>query len=972
MVTSDLKSAGTVGMAIAKQAQAQGDKVACTFLCAHLPPQQLTYQQLHQQASNYANYLRGSAIGPGDIVLLAGQHDPTLLVAFVGALYAGAVPAIFPYVARYRNFELYAQRLGERAAWANAHAILIDANFHAELLPQLTTLDCQIHTFGAHGPENYANATQTNGLVSIPAPDVRPPTAPAYLQFSSGTTGDPKGVVVSHDATLRHIRALGAALDLCPADVLVGWPPFHHDLGLIGYLLLPLLTGTAVVTIDPNFWVRRPYTLLHAIQDHGGTWGIWPHFTLAHLLNTVRDRDLAGLQLHSLRWLIVCAEVIQQNTLQAFQRRFQPHGLPPDALATAYGMAESVLGATLSPANRGAGCDIISKRTLLAEQRAKPLPATDPDATAIVDCGVPIRDTQVKIVDDQGFSLPDRQVGEIVIDAPYLFDGYLQRPDLTAATLRAGQLYTGDLGYLVDGHLFVVDRKQDLIITAGKNLYPESIERLALAELGKFAGRAAAFGVRDDRLGTELPVLVCEMRGRMEDEQQHRCRHQIRRRVQEELDVSLADIQLVRRGWLAITTSGKVARAATREKYVTLGLQPQPTALLSPTLLHQSSAEIEACLGAFFGDILGGAPIVATTNLFDVGVSSLRLAQVVAQLEQTYNCTIPIEQFVQQPTIAQLTKFLRTAHPIAVPTSTVLDLPLRRFAYSKDRRLNSFLNNGLMWHKLALPYALGLRLQRRWLTQRRVQEECFRQPLTMVKYMASQVGETALSEAILRSLMCNIWSFWRVHHLRQPATFARWCTVHSTDADWPPKQTGGGVIYALTHTPDSCCFPQALQMHGINPTIMAAGRTAEFEPRQIQALQVYRAQQTLREGGVVIIFADGPFGKDGITVDFWGGRRVFRSGMAALAETSGASLIPVFSSFSPNGSVAFELSEPLVAHGATPDARIESRLYAYADLLRQRWSQLYSNLWWPFLHPLPQNSQHTQKLVRHNEQSSLT
>ncbi|MBX3016097.1 MAG: AMP-binding protein [Caldilineaceae bacterium] len=952
MTLPNFNTALTLGATIAAQAQAQGDRLACTFLHADQPPQQITYRQLHYHALHYAAYLRTHKIEPGALVLLAGQHELALVVAFVGALYAGAVPAIFPYMARYSKAEIYLRRLTERATAYPLGAVLITADLQATLATHLAGTTCLVLALEPFDTDLAATLEQGDQPTATAFPlDNRPITAPGYLQFGSGTTGEAKGAVLSHGATLQYIAAMAQSIALHQDDVLVGWLPFHHDLGLVGYLFLPLLTGLHVVTMAPDLWVRRPHVLLRAIHDYRGTLAMLPTFALAHTLRVVREEELVGLDLHTLRWLLVGAEMIQPHLVQAFQSRFLPYGLAEGVIYPAYGMAECVLAVTLRRLEQDILIDPISRRRLVDEQSAQPLAASDPDAIAIAGCGLPLPNVTLTIVDDAGRPLPDRHVGEIVVRCPFLFDGYLQRPDLTTSTLRDGHFYTGDLGYCAGGQLFVVGRKQDLIIAAGKNIYPESIERLAIAELGERAGRAAAFGVRDERLGTELPVLVCEVRGRIADEQQQQYRQQLRWLVQQELDIVLADVQLVRRGWLAITTSGKVARAATRAKYLAEGFQPQATAQLPPDLRQQSPAEIELALGVFFGDALGSAPVDATADLMKMGVNSLRLVQLLNQLQESYGCSIGIEQFVRQPTITHLAQLLGAALPTTPQDTRVPDLPLLRQPYHKNPLLNHLINDGMPYQQHVLPYTLGLRLQRAWLRQPWIQNRFFRRPLTRVKYMASQIGERHPQEAILRSLMCNIWSYWRIHHLAQPATFARWCTVHSPHTEWPPKSTTarGGVIYALSHTPDSYSFIQALEQHGMTPTVIAWGETAELTAHQVRTIQVYQAQQTLRNGGNVVIFADALNGSGGITVDFWGSRRTFRPGMATLAETTGATVLPVFSSFATTGEVTFELAAPLIAQGKSPEQRIESLLVQYVELLRSRWAQLYSNLWWRFV-----------------------
>lgn len=555
-----IASAGTITAAIAQQSMAHPHEVAMTFVLPHGATEELTFEQLHADALKSAVRLRAEGIRSGHRVIVAGQHDARLITLFVALLYAGATPAIAPYPTSFSQPLLYQQHLINMVKACQAHSVLVLPTVKEELEEQLASVGCLVLDL-----QTSADGVRETGA-DVGMPPLSLASDPAYLQFSSGTTGDLKGAIVSHAAAMRHLEMLVSTLTLNMEDVLVGWAPFFHDLGLVVYLLLPLISGVPMVTIPPDFWVRRPHSLLMALDHYRGTICMMPNFGFAHITRHARQRDIEGLDLSSVRILLSGAEVVQAETLKAFARRFQALGLSTGALCVGYGMTECVFMGTVTPPNRPLRVDRIERQALLNNRVA--IPSRDTNAFAVTSCGFAMPGTRVFILDESSESLPERRVGEVVIVSPALFSSYQHRPELTRMALKQGQLFTGDLGYMADGELFIVDRKKDLIISAGKHIYPEALEQLALCIIGKDSGRVAAFGVPSEGMGTELPVLVCEVRRRLTAEETIQLAQAIRRHIYRTTDIALADIRLVRRGWLKTTTSGKIARSANREKYL--------------------------------------------------------------------------------------------------------------------------------------------------------------------------------------------------------------------------------------------------------------------------------------------------------------------------------------------------------------------------------------------------------------------
>lgn len=507
----------------------------------------------------FAGVLRAAGIRPGDIVILVMRHSKELLSAFWGALYLGAIPSIFPFLSEKLDRSLYMRQVRRLVAHCGARAVIAFPEFKPDLAALLHDVDCQVFATD--------EVPRQSGSDASPPPHAPTPEAIALLQHSSGSTGLQKGVALSHRAVLNQARSYGRAVALGEDDVIVSWMPLYHDGGLIAGCVMPLVAGARLVLISPFHWVRDPKVLFQAVQRHGGTLTWLPNFAYNHCARNVRDRDLAGVDLS--RWRVInAAEPVRWASHRLFLERFRPYGLKESALTVAYGMAEATLFLTATPIDEPPHVDWVDTHALRDARRAVPAPPEAPGSTAMTSCGFPIEGAEIGIVDDGGHRLPERRIGEIVARAHCLFSGYYRRPDLDARVLRDGWYFTGDMGYLADGELYVAGRKDDLIIVGGKNIYPHDLEAIANEVPGVHAGRTVAFGVHDSRLGTEAVVIVCEADASSDPEEAHRIESELRRRIAQQTEVTLQDVRLVHERWLIKTSSGKLARRANREKYL--------------------------------------------------------------------------------------------------------------------------------------------------------------------------------------------------------------------------------------------------------------------------------------------------------------------------------------------------------------------------------------------------------------------
>jgi acyl-CoA synthetase (AMP-forming)/AMP-acid ligase II len=379
-----------------------------------------------------------------------------------------------------------------------------------------------------------------------------------------------KGVVLSHQAVINHVANYSAAIRLVPDDVVVSWLPLYHDMGLIAGFIMPIMQGVKLVIMSPFHWVRDPKILLHAIQHHQGTLCWLPNFAYNFL--ATRVREIEGLDMSSVRAFVNCSEPVYAESHHLFAERY---GLREDVLSTCYAMAENTFAVTQGGIESPVILDTVDRRTLAEARRAVPAKGDAPTVT-LVSCGRAIPNCEIQVVDEQRQILSDRCIGEIALRSDSMLSGYYRREDATREVLADGWFYTGDMGYLADGELYITGRKKDLLIVGGKNVYPQDIENLLNDITGLHPGRTAVFGVFNEQLGTEDIAIVAEV-DTQDTEARATILREIRARVAQNTEVTARYVQLVGAGWLVKTTSGKVARGANKEKFTREFLQQSPT-----------------------------------------------------------------------------------------------------------------------------------------------------------------------------------------------------------------------------------------------------------------------------------------------------------------------------------------------------------------------------------------------------------
>jgi len=539
-----------------RRAATAPDLTALVLLLEDGKRETVTTADLWREIVASASGLRAAGIAPSDVLLVVMGHSRRMITTYLGAIALGAVPALVSTPTPRIDLALYRRRVETLVAAAGAAAVVIDAGDSGPLREVLAATSTRVIA---------ADALAADPDESALAPGASERTA--FIQFSSGTGGAQKGIAHTHAAVLRYIEYKRRDHALSADDVIVNWTPLYHDQGLVSGLLAPLVIGFRSVLMSPLQWVRQPGLLLQAMHEYGGTLCYMPNFALNHCARAMRERETEGLDLGRWRLLLLGGEPVRLESLRAFVERFGPKGFRESAFRAGYGMAEMVEGVTATRTGPPRA-DWIRLATLQREGRAEPVAPEAAGSAAFVSCGPPKEGAELRIVGDGGAPLPERCVGEIEVRTESMMRGYHRRPDLTAAAFRDGWFRSGDLGYLAGGELHVVGRRKDLIIVGGHNIAPDEIEAVAERVPGVLPGRVVAFGVPDERAGTDRVVLVCEVVQPEDAESLLALERELRRATVQALDLTLGDVRFVERGWIVKTSSGKKARGDNRARFL--------------------------------------------------------------------------------------------------------------------------------------------------------------------------------------------------------------------------------------------------------------------------------------------------------------------------------------------------------------------------------------------------------------------
>ncbi len=516
---------------------------------------------LHRARLRGAGLLE-SGLRPGDRVLLLLPNEPDFVETLFGMILAGVVPVIYPPPQTARVMTRYMGRLEKMLQQCEPAAAVVDE----KMLESSKAL-------GRSGVRFLKPPLAERPLRTTANPD---PEDLALVQYSSGSTGDPKGVMLSHRAILANGWATGEAMDSRRDDVIFSWLPYCHDMGLFGGLIFPWLLGWRAIHATPIQFLFQPSIWLQGISQYRVTIATAPNFAYGLCLLGIDDEELEGVDLSCIRVAFNGAEPIQRSTLEGFAKRFQRWGLRAEVLLPVYGMAENTLAVAFPPLGRGPVFDRIFRSEFEATGRAVPAPAGAGDLKEVAALGKAVPGTEIAILDEKGRTLPERLEGAIHLRGSSMLGGYLGNPEATARAMariaggaretsgekrRASRFWlrTGDRGYMAHGELYVTGRESDMLIRAGRNLHPHDIEAVVSEVVGVRRGCTVAVGFVDPVRGTERIFVLAETRVKKEEDLIG-LSGEIRRAVFDAFGFPPDSIVLLEPRELPKTTSGKLQR----------------------------------------------------------------------------------------------------------------------------------------------------------------------------------------------------------------------------------------------------------------------------------------------------------------------------------------------------------------------------------------------------------------------------
>ncbi|GAB2724426.1 hypothetical protein GCM10027089_55230 [Nocardia thraciensis] len=504
---------------------------------------ELTLSELDAAASSHARGLIEAGVRPGDIVALLGPTSADLIVSLFGIMRAGAAVTILPVPIGTNKLEVHAEKISRILNVARVD-MLVGSDSYAPLLTELTQRCPDLRVVGP----------STSGAQgSLPDVDA---DAPAVVQFTSGSTGSPRGVTLSHRSVVAGVHGIVEGAGLTPDDVLIQWVPLYHDMGLFG-LLANLLNGAESHVFEPFDFLRKPGGFLRYLAQHHGTLVTGPSFSYDLLAAAAGPEIDRGLDVSCWRLAFNGAEPISPATVHRFEDVFGPAGIAPSTMYPVYGMAEVTLAVSFPRPGTPPHTLHVDRDSLRPGYDIRLAGRGDAVARELVSVGIPVPGIDVRVTDDSGKPCSDNIFGEIQVRGAAVMSGYLHDEDATRAAFDGPWLRTGDLGFRHDGELYIAGRRKEMAIIQGRNIFPEDIEAVAKQVPGVYRRRCvAAPGTGPD--GTEHIAVIVETE--LPSPAHSSLANEVRRRIAEATDVHAVRIHIVEPRWLTRTSSGKWQR----------------------------------------------------------------------------------------------------------------------------------------------------------------------------------------------------------------------------------------------------------------------------------------------------------------------------------------------------------------------------------------------------------------------------
>lgn len=552
--------------------QADPRRVCCYSVSANrdqLIAEPLTYGQLAQQAQCAVEIFREKGARPGDRIILSLEEPHGFLIAFMAALSAGLTAVPVPAVKQFVTPGSLINRIKGVYADCSPRLAVIENKRQWDMVMQDLPLELELVDVGEmkrvwQEKQSGTPSITRENAAALPMTRETTSSMPAYLQYTSGSTREPRGVVITHGNLAANCEAIGLAAHLNPGDVVVSWLPLYHDMGLISGLLIPIYWRIPSYVMSPLTFISRPITWLRAIHRFRGTLSVSPDFGYNLCCRRIPEKVLEGLDLSSWRLALDGSEPIHANSIRDFIQRYSRYGFAPEAFFPVYGLAEATLAVSFPRVGEGLKTDRVDRGVLAAANRAVPVEPGVPTSAEFVSVGAAVPGHELEVIDpDTGLQCKERRTGEIVFTGPSVSPGYYGKGD----SQPVKRLHTGDLGYIADGRLYVVDRIKDMIIIAGKNYSPTDIESCIPNIPGTRKNLIIAFSMPNPE-GVESLYVGVEVTERTWKQKGDDIGDVIIEEIKRNFSLSVEMVLFAPPGTIKKTSSGKLRRSAIRNFFL--------------------------------------------------------------------------------------------------------------------------------------------------------------------------------------------------------------------------------------------------------------------------------------------------------------------------------------------------------------------------------------------------------------------
>lgn len=513
---------------------------------------ELSYGQLWVEAQKAHGFFATCGCQTGDVVLIIHEISKPCATAFLGAMMGGFIPAFMPYPNVKQSDDVY---------WSS-HQKLFD-----RIKPACIVVSEKLYDLFVQNMPHFASLIRCSKdiecadekePVQLKAQDI------AFLQHSSGTTALKKGVMLSHSQVIEQVELYAQKIGFNQNSKIVSWLPIYHDMGLITSFIMPMICGASVIQLDAFEWVSRPYLLMDMIHQEKPHYCWLPNFAFHHLVHTVRSPEKYDLS--SIQAFINCSEPCRENSMAQFEKHFSISGLKPNVCQVSYAMAENVFAVTQTEIGQPRNHLTIDPKSF-DESQISFAPQDLEKAITVAACGKPLDGMRVFAVDDLKQPLNDGYIGEIAIASSTLFSGYYKQDELTQKALQNGVYYSGDMGFIHQGAVYITGRKDDMILAYGRNFMAHEFENSLLSLEGIKKGRLVVFGLPSEQLGTNELVIMAELLDGFDNEAVQK---EIRACLEATAGIAPRHILFVETGTLRKSTSGKISRSANRQYFLDL------------------------------------------------------------------------------------------------------------------------------------------------------------------------------------------------------------------------------------------------------------------------------------------------------------------------------------------------------------------------------------------------------------------